>query len=122
MLVLFEGFGLLLLGLWIFALFDVITTPEIDCRNLPKTAWILIVLFLPDIGSIIWLVAGRPTAWQRQPNLPYKGNSGRFPEYDRPGRAVANNPDDDATFLQGLRDRAEEQRRKAREQPGDQGV
>jgi hypothetical protein len=29
-------------------------------RNLPKVAWLLIVLFFPVVGSIAWLVAGRP--------------------------------------------------------------
>ncbi len=45
--------------------------------------------------------------------MPYKGNHGHpsFPEYDRPGRAVAANPEDDEAFLRGLRERAEEQRR-----------
>jgi hypothetical protein len=49
--------------------------------------------------------------------MPYKGNHGHpsFPEYDRPGRAMATNPDDDEAFLRGLRERAEEQRRTYRE-------
>ena len=54
------AFGLLVLALWIFCLVDVLLTPEDQCRNLPKIAWLLIVLFLLDIGSIAWLVAGRP--------------------------------------------------------------
>ncbi|HVF14059.1 MAG TPA: PLDc N-terminal domain-containing protein [Acidimicrobiales bacterium] len=52
--------GLALLGLWIYCIIDVITTEESTVRHLPKTMWLLIVFFLPDIGSIIWLVAGRP--------------------------------------------------------------
>lgn len=120
MLLLFEGFGLILLALWVFCILDVITTDEHAVRNLPKMLWLIIVLILPDIGSILWLVAGRPRSWERPRDLPYKGNSGtagaRFPEYDRPGRATASNPDDDEAFLRGLRERVEEQRRKAREQ------
>jgi hypothetical protein len=101
--------SLAVLALWIFCLIDVITTDEIVCRNLGKTMWILLVLFLPAIGSIAWLVAGRP---QPEPNLPYKGNTGpAFPEYDRPGRYVDPDPERDAAYLQSLRDRAEEQRR-----------
>jgi hypothetical protein len=120
--------GLLLFGLWIFCIIDVITTPEGDCRNLPKVVWLLIVLLLPDIGAIVWLVAGRN--WNRGPaDLPYKGNRGnrvdRATRDDwrrdsrplgrpgRPGGTVA--PDDDEEFLAGLRARAEEQRRRARE-------
>ena len=112
--------GLVLLGLWIFCLIDVITTPEGECRNLPKLAWLLIVLVLFDVGSIIWLIAGRN--WNRQPaNLPYKGNLGRPAA---PPRRRATNPDDDEDFQAQLRARVEEQRRRAREtgreaQPGD---
>lgn len=109
-------FGLAILALWIFCLLDVITTDEHTCRNLGKTIWLLLVLFLPAIGSIAWLVAGRP---QGSPtaSMPYKGNygSGPFPEYERPGRAVAANPEDDEAFLRGLRERAEEQRRAYRD-------
>ncbi|MCW2915459.1 MAG: hypothetical protein JWN52_3527 [Actinomycetia bacterium] len=117
MVFLFDGAGLLILALWVFCIIDVITTDESLCRNLPKTLWLIIVLILPDIGSIIWLVAGRPRLAPRQGGLPHKGNAGsRYPEYDRPGRAVPANPDDDEDFLRGLHERAEEQRRKAREQ------
>jgi len=104
----FDGaLGLALLGLWIFCLIDVITTPEGDCRNLPKMAWLLIVLILPDIGSIIWLVAGRN--WNQPANLPYKGNRG----HAAPPRRHATNPDDDEDFQAQLRARVEQQRRRA---------
>jgi hypothetical protein len=107
----FDGaLGLLMLGLWIFCIIDVITTPDGDCRNLPKLVWLLIVLIVPDIGSIVWLVAGRN--WNRQPaNLAYKGNRGTA----SPSTRRATNPDDDEDFLADLRARAEEQRRRARE-------
>ena len=52
--------GLLLLLLWIWAIFDVIATDASIVRNLPKTLWIFLVIFLPDIGSIAWLLLGRP--------------------------------------------------------------
>jgi hypothetical protein len=61
-------------------------------------------------------VAGRPVgAGNRTNGLPYKGNRGIPPEYDRPGRAVPQNPDDDEAFLRQVRERAEEQRRRAAE-------
>jgi Phospholipase_D-nuclease N-terminal len=107
----FDGvFGLVLLGLWLYCLFDVITTDSAACRNLPKLAWLFIVLLLPDLGSIAWLVAGHP--WQHQPR-PTGGSAvaGRYPEYHRPGRQVPANPDDDEAFLHSLRERAEQQRR-----------
>jgi len=109
--------GLVVLGLWIFCLLDVISTDEYACRNLSKIVWVLLVLFFPLIGSIAWLVAGRPLT-DATSSMPYKGNHGHpsFPEYERPGRAVAANPEDDEAFLRGLRERAEEQRRAYREQ------
>jgi hypothetical protein len=106
--------GFALLALWIYCIVDVITRDRSECRNLPKPVWLMIVVFLPAIGSLLWLVAGRPrTSDQR--DLPYKGN-GRFPGYDRPGRRPATNPDDDEDFLHGLRERAERQRRAADQQ------
>jgi hypothetical protein len=110
------GLGLILFGLWIFCIIDVITTDESRVRNLPKAVWVLIVLFTFDVGSIVWLVAGHPWPSGASRSLPYKGNTGqppvsRFPEYDRPGRFAATNPDDDEAFLAQVRDRAEQQRR-----------
>ncbi|MGH8961574.1 MAG: PLDc N-terminal domain-containing protein [Jatrophihabitantaceae bacterium] len=111
-MLMFDGvFGLVMLGLWIFCIIDAITAPVDKVRNLPKIAWILIVILLVVPGSIVWLIAGRPWAAAQQGG-------------DRPVRSakrpVASNPDDDEEFLAGLRARAEEQRRRARDtQPRD---
>jgi hypothetical protein len=103
------GLALLAIAFWLFCLIDVITTPEEQCRNLPKVAWILIVLFLAEIGGIVWLAAGR--TWQARPT-----ERGWAPApQPRPRQARPTNPDDDEEFLAGLRARAEEQRRRARE-------
>jgi hypothetical protein len=69
------------------------------------------VVVLPLVGGIAWLVAGRPQGPTR--SLPYKGNTGIPPEYDRPGRASAYRPEDDEAFLRSLRERAQQQRRQA---------
>ncbi len=53
-------FFLAFLALWIYCLFDVITTDESMVRNLPKMVWLVIVLVSADIGSIAWLLLGRP--------------------------------------------------------------
>ncbi|MFC7617514.1 PLD nuclease N-terminal domain-containing protein [Actinokineospora soli] len=111
-------FGLITLGLWLFCLVDVITTPDGDHRHLSKTPWLLIVLFFPLAGSIVWLVAGKPTRGPARPR-PYERTMPSFPEYDRPGRFAADDPTSDAEFLRRCRERAEEQRRKAREAEGD---
>lgn len=119
MLFLDGSLSLILFALWVFCLIDVITTDQSLCRNLQKGWWILIVLLLFDVGSLIWLVAGRP--WQERTNtrgLPYRGNTGSpYPEHERPGRLAATTPQAD-DFLQRCRERAEEQRRGYREQQG----
>jgi hypothetical protein len=52
--------GIALVFVWIYCLYDVITTHDGLVRNLPKLAWFVIVLLIPDIGSILWLCFGRP--------------------------------------------------------------
>jgi len=99
--------------LWIFCLIDSITSREDRVRNLPKVAWVIIVLLFPFVGSIAWIVAGRPQpAASPEPSAVQT----QFPEYDRPGRATASDPERDAEFLRQVRERAEEQRRVYREQ------
>ena len=112
---LFAGgaFGLIVMGLWIFCLVDVITTVDGTTRNLPKMGWLLIVLLLPLIGSILWLVAGRPER-AGGGNYYNQGPRSRFPEYERPGRHVAQTPEDDEEFLRKCRERAEQQRKDAK--------
>jgi len=61
MLVGAEGFLFFVLFLfWIWALFDCISTDAAQCRNLPKIVWLILVIFLPDIGALAWLLLGRP--------------------------------------------------------------
>lgn len=116
-MLLFDGIGgLFMLALWIFCFIDVVVTPEGECRNLPKLAWVFIVLLVPGVGSIVWLVAGHP--WNRAgvPDQRTKAGS-RLSGYGQPNRSRPSNPDDDEVFLAGLRKRAEEQRRRGRDHP-----
>lgn len=76
MLVEIEGvIGFLVVALWIWALVDCITTDAEQCRNLPKGVWLLIVLLLFDIGSILWLLLGRPANkhWRPATGSDYSG-------------------------------------------------
>lgn len=102
--------GVVSFALWVFCLVDVIGTPSDRVRNLPKVAWILFVLFFPLVGSIAWLVAGRPEASAARRSA-YERSTPDFPEYDRPGRAAAVDPAKDEEFLRQVRERAEAQRR-----------
>jgi hypothetical protein len=74
---------LLLTGFTIYTLIDCARTDESQVRNLPKWAWILIIILLGTIGPIAYWIAGRP----RNPGL------GRGPK-----RRILP-PDDDPDFL-----------------------
>ena len=61
MLIEAEGIiGFVLFALWIWALIDCISTDNELVRNLPKGVWLIIVIFLFDLGAILWLLLGRP--------------------------------------------------------------
>jgi len=109
------GFFLLVLALDIFCLIDVIVSREDEVRNLPKIVWLLLILFFPLVGSIAWLAAGRPQTGPARRSA-YEREMPHFPEYDRPGRAAGLTPESDEEFLHRVRERAEEQRRKAAEE------
>lgn len=82
-------FGLALLALWVFSIFDVISTDEVRIRNVSKLVWLLIVIFVPTIGSIAWLLLGRPEGAGLK--------IGDTSSYKPPRRQLA--PDDDPRFL-----------------------
>jgi hypothetical protein len=87
------------LGLLVFCLIECIQTPAEDTRNLAKPWWILLILLIPLVGSIAWLVAGRPV--RRHGSVPWPaGRTAGYPEYERPRRSTA--PDDDSDFLREL--------------------
>ena len=102
--------GVVAFALWVFCLVDAIGSPADRIRNLPKAAWIVIVLLFPLVGSIAWLVAGRPESGVARRSA-YEREQSAFPEYDRPGRAAAVDPEKDETFLRQVRERAEAQRK-----------
>ena len=93
------------LVLLIYCLVDAITSRDENVRHLKKVWWIVLILLFPLVGSIAWLVAGRPT--KPQP---------RRAAAPQPRRAPAADPGADAEFLRQVRERAEEQRRRAKEQ------
>ena len=53
--------GLVLLVFWLYALYDAITTYEVHVRNLPKVAWVIIIILLFEIGAAAWFLFGRPS-------------------------------------------------------------
>jgi hypothetical protein len=101
--------GVILFGAWIFTLIEVAQTPPDEIRNLSKGAWIVIVLFFSLPGIVGWFVFGRPDNRPRRASA-YERSAPTFPEYDRPGRAAAVDPEKDEEFLRQIKARAEEQR------------
>lgn len=112
MLALDGAAGVALLVLWIYCLFDAITSDPALVRNLPRWAWIVLVLLLPDVGSLLWLLAGRPrrrpagaTAQRRpgySPGFPETERDRWLPRREEPRREPPRGPDDDEDFLRRL--------------------
>ena len=75
----------------VYALFSCIQTPDEDVPHLPKFVWIVLIVFVPFVGPIVWLLMSRTQAVRRdaaeRPHRPA-------------GRPVA--PDDDPDFLKSL--------------------
>ncbi|MFC7448536.1 PLD nuclease N-terminal domain-containing protein [Rhodococcus daqingensis] len=109
----YAAFGLVMLALWIFCIVDVLTAEDHAVRHLPRIGWILIVLLIPTVGSLLWLILGRPQGPMRPQS---RTHPSAYSEYDRPGRQIPQNPEDDEAFLRQCRERAEEQRRIAKQQ------
>ncbi|MBC6457688.1 PLDc N-terminal domain-containing protein [Actinomadura sp. HBU206391] len=87
--------ALIALGVWLFCLFDVLTTDEAAVRYLPKFGWFLIVLLGFWIGALVWMGFGRP----RQPAAQvWSGTTSPDPEQ----RELPRGPDDDPEFLRNL--------------------
>lgn len=67
MAVLFIGLGVGLVVLWIWTLVDVIKVPSDDrFRAGNQLIWILVIVLTQAIGSIIYLIVGRPEPGRRR--------------------------------------------------------
>ena len=84
----------------IYAIIDCALFDRSRIRGLPRAVWLLIVIFVPIIGGLLWFLVGR----------------GRRPAGMR-GRSRTVAPDDDPDFLSQLkRDAAQEERIRRMEQ------
>jgi len=77
--------SIIIIALMIYTIIDCARTPEEKIRSLPKWAWLVIIIFVPGIGSIAWIIAGRPQGPGRR---------------RRKGKIVP--PDDNPDFLRKL--------------------
>ena len=83
----------------IYAVVDCALFDRMRIRGLPRGWWIVVILFVPVIGAIMWFVIGR----------------GRASRTLGAGQAIA--PDDDAEFLRRLNtDAAQDERIRRLEQ------
>ncbi len=90
------------LALVLFCLIDCVQSDEHRVRNLPKWAWIVLIILIPIVGCIIWLFAGRPTRASAGGGVAWPTKTAGFPEYERP-RQRPKSPDDDPEFLRSLK-------------------
>lgn len=82
------------------ALISVLSVEDKDrIRALPRSAWVLLILLAPLLGSIAYFALGRPLPTGRRTGWPLAGTA-------RPTRPRA--PDDDPEFLRSLSQRLSE--------------
>lgn len=89
------GLAVVLVIITVYALVDCSLLPRERVRGLPRWAWVLVILFVPVIGPVLWLLVGRG------------GRAGRASNARRTTRTSA--PDDDPDFLKGLGRRMSEE-------------
>lgn len=109
---------LLVLGLIIFCLLECLSTPGSAVRNLPKPVWVMLIVFVPVVGAVGWLLAGRAHHHGHHGHHGSSGGGGAAGPAVRAGSAGPQHgprtrplgPDDDPDFLREL-GRATERRR-----------
>ena len=69
-------------------------------RNMPKILWLVVVIVLPTVGSVAWLLLGRPEGAGLRPGDTSTYRAPRPRAIPPPPRA----PDDDPAFLARLDD------------------
>lgn len=86
-------FFLISVVFWLWAIFDSLTCDDKRVRNLPRWAWVVIILVFLEFGALAWVIFGRP----RNGQLVADGTRPPAPR----GRPVG--PDDDPDFLRNIR-------------------
>lgn len=91
--------GLMVLLLWLWAVFDVIATDSILVRNMPKGTWLFLVIILPTVGAVAWLVLGRPVDASFQ--LGGQSRNAPYPFDPSRSRESVRGPEDDPSWNTG---------------------
>lgn len=97
--------ALFAIGLAIYALVDCVRAEERLIKALPRTAWMLLIAFVPLIGPIAWLVTGRV----REGGQPRRAAT--------PPRPIA--PEDDPDFMRSLEDQRRRERKRRERESGE---
>src|SRR6476660_7177860 len=84
---LFPIAGFLIIAAVVVALIDCLSTEKAQVRALPRLLWALLIVFVPLLGALAWLLAGRPRSTR---------TAGERPRSHPPA------PDDDPDVLRGL--------------------
>ncbi|HEV2888682.1 MAG TPA: PLD nuclease N-terminal domain-containing protein [Jatrophihabitans sp.] len=77
---------------WLWAIFDSLTCDDKRVRNLPRWAWVVVILLFLELGALAWALFGRPRGGQ----LVARGSQ-QPPHSSRPV-----GPDDDPDFLRNI--------------------
>ncbi len=88
------GLGVAAVIFTIYAVADCAFFDRMRIRGLSRGWWIVVIIFVPIIGGVLWFLIGRG-----------RRNGGGI------GRSRTVAPDDDAEFLRSLRDDAAQQER-----------
>jgi hypothetical protein len=118
-------------ALVVYCVLDIARTPRDRFVALPKPLWFFVVLFLPILGSVMWLIVGRPEV----SGSPSGGSGGsgsgrgasprggtgpaggsRAPRPDPP-----RGPEDDPEFLRAIEERLRRDRREGRDRRDEPG-
>jgi hypothetical protein len=77
---------------WLWAIFDSLTCDDKRVRNLPRWAWVVVILVFLEFGALAWTIFGRPRGGQLVAD-------GSRPQ---PPRGGPVGPDDDPDFLRNI--------------------
>ncbi|MHB1170974.1 MAG: PLDc N-terminal domain-containing protein [Lacisediminihabitans sp.] len=90
--------GLVAVAFTIYAAIDCLMTDGSRARGIPKPLWILVILFIPIIGAVLWFTLGKDRSTGR-------------------GQVRQLAPDDDPAFLKQLgQEKAQQERIRRLEQ------
>jgi hypothetical protein len=81
----------------VYCIFDVVASDPTLVRNLPKLVWLVIVIVVPDVGSIAWLLLGRPAYATFRPGSTMRRAT--------PASRAPLGPEDSSSFMSSIDER-----------------